>query len=86
MLKIDTTALEAFIEQKVRAAVAEALGDRPEDDPWLGSKAAAAHMGVSLQRIHDLTCAGLLPRYGGKGKRLYFRRSDLDRYMETRGR
>lgn len=85
MLKIDATALEAFIEQKVRAAVAEALGERPDQDPWLDSSAAAAaHLGVSRQRIHDLVYSGALPRVGEKGERLFFRRSTLDAYREGR--
>jgi hypothetical protein len=84
MLKIDTTGLEAFIEQKVRAAVGEALGSKPEEDPWLDSKAAAEYLGVARQRIHDLVCSGVLPRVGEKGERLYFRRSTLDAYREGR--
>lgn len=84
MLNIDTTALEAFIEQRVRAAVAEAVGARPEEDPWLDSKAAADFLGVKRQRIHDLVCADILPRVGEKGERLYFRRSTLDAYREGR--
>ena len=82
MLKIDTTALEAFIEQRVRAAVAEELGTRPEEDPWMDSTAAAEYLGVKQQRIHDLVCSGDLPRIGEKGERLYFRRSTLDAYRE----
>jgi predicted ATPase len=84
VLRIDTSGLEAFIEQKVREVIAEALGERPEEDPWLDSKAAAAHLGVSRQRIHDLVCSGDLARVGEKGERLFFRRSTLDAYREGR--
>jgi hypothetical protein len=84
MLNIDVTAVEAFIEQRVRAAVADALSARPEEDPWLDSKAAAAYLSVSRQRIHDLVCSRDLARVGEKGERLFFRRSTLDTYREGR--
>src|SRR5438477_4975455 len=81
---IDIAGIEAFIEQRVREAVAEALGSQPDEDPWLDSKAAAAYLGVKPQRIHDLVCADILPRVGEKGERLFFRRSTLDAYREAR--
>lgn len=84
MLRIETSGLEAFIEQKVREVVTEALGSKPEEDPWFNSAAAADYLGVSRQRIHDLVCSGDLPRVGEKGSRLFFRRSTLDAYREGR--
>ena len=80
MLQVQVQGLDAFIEQKVREVVAETLGSKPEEDPWLNSDAAAEYLGVSRQRIHDLVCAGELPRLGEKGERLFFRRSTLDAY------
>jgi excisionase family DNA binding protein len=85
-MQVQLQGLDALVEQKVREVVAEMLGSKPEEDPWLNSDAAAQYLGVSRQRIHDLSSTGRLRRYGEKGERLYFRRSDLDRYMETRGR
>lgn len=84
MLNIDATALKAFIEQRVRVAVADALDARPEEDRWLDSAAAAEYLSVSRQRIHDLVCSGDLARIGKKGERLFFRRSSLDAYREGR--
>ena len=83
MLQVQVQGLEAFIEQKVREVVAETLGSKPEEDPWLNSDAAAEYLGVSRQRIHDLVCLGALPRVGEKGERLFFRRSTLDSYRTT---
>jgi hypothetical protein len=80
MLQVRVQGLEAFIEQKVREVVAETLGSKPEEDPWLNSDAAAEYLGVKRQRIHDLVCAGDLLRVGEKGERLFFQRSTLDAY------
>ena len=79
-MQVKIEGLEPFIEQRVREVVAETLGSKPEEDPWLNSDAAAEYLGVSRQRIHDLVCAGELPRLGEKGERLFFRRSTLDAY------
>jgi hypothetical protein len=84
-ITISTEGIEAFIEQRVREAVAEALGSKPDEDPWLDSKAAAAHAGVSVQRIHDAVCSGELARHGEKSTRLYFRRSEIDAWREGSG-
>lgn len=78
MLQVQIAGLDSFIEQRVREAVAKALGSKPDEDPWLDSKAAAAHAGVSVQRIHDAVCSGDITRHGEKGTRLYFRRSQID--------
>jgi hypothetical protein len=83
-MQVHIEGLAEYIEQRVRAAVAEALGARPDEDPWLDSAAAATYLGVKRQRIHDLVCSGDLPRIGEKGERLYFRRSTLDAYRVGR--
>jgi excisionase family DNA binding protein len=76
--------LDAYIEQVISEKVAAALA-QAEPDPWLDSKQAAAHLGVTVRRIHDLVHEGQLPRHGDKGFRLRFRRSELDAYVESRG-
>lgn len=81
----DLDALDAYIDARVEEAVANRLGAvTPEADPWLGSKAAAEYMGISLSRVHDLVWSGKLTRHGEKGDRLAFRRSELDASMERR--
>jgi hypothetical protein len=83
-MQVNLEGLEGFIEQRVREVVAEALGSKADEDPWLDSKAAAAHAGVSVQRNHDAVCLGELSRHGAKGTRLFFRRSELDAWREGR--
>ena len=86
-MQVSIAGLEEHIERVVAERVEAVFTTRSSsEDAWLGSKAAADYMDVSVQRVHDLVCAGLLPRHGERGERLYFRRSELDRYMETRGR
>jgi hypothetical protein len=51
------------------------------DDPWLDVEAAAAYIAAKPGRIYELKAAGRIrPAYDGK--RLLFRRSWLDAYLE----
>jgi hypothetical protein len=80
-----TDPLEALIEHVAERAaeiVLEQLArERREDgDRWLDAKAAAAHLGVSRERIYK---SPELPRHRWEGRVLY-RRSELDRFMEER--
>ena len=51
--------------------------------PWLDAKGAAEYMACPLSRVHDLVgLRKLEPRRDGR--RLLFRRSDLDAYLEDR--
>lgn len=48
--------------------------------PWLDTRGAAAHLACKPARIHDLVqLGGLHPRRDGR--RLLFRRDDLDAYL-----
>jgi excisionase family DNA binding protein len=65
--------------------VLELMGERGllEPDSWLTVQEAAEYMRCAPQRIYDLVRAGkLLPCRDGR--KLLFRRSDLDRYLEGR--
>lgn len=65
-----------------RAAVILAERDSPAAAPWLDARAAAAHLSCGVDRIHDLVQLGkLTPRRDGR--RLLFRRDDLDAYVEA---
>lgn len=85
MSGIKIEGLEPLVERIVDERLAQALDGRTAEDPWLDAAAAAGYLGVKRQRIHDLTCQGLLPRVGEKGQRLFFKRSTLDAYREGRG-
>jgi hypothetical protein len=53
----------------------------PRDtDPWLAPREAAAHLGCSVRRVHDLTSSGRLVPDGRDGRRPLWRRSTLDRF------
>ena len=68
--------------------LAEARADGPsEPDGWLDARGAAAHLGISRHALHRLSSERRIPcsqeRPGG---RLYFRRSELDRWRSERSR
>jgi excisionase family DNA binding protein len=69
------------------AAVAEQLaGSQPTpDDGWLNTAKAADYPGCSPDRLHDLVAQRALT-HGRDGRRLLFRRSDLDRYATSAAR
>jgi excisionase family DNA binding protein len=82
---VGTLTLELTGEQLDALAelVAARLGERaaPAPPTWLGARGAAAHLVCSVGRIHDLVALGkLTPRRDGR--RLLFRRDDLDAYLE----
>jgi excisionase family DNA binding protein len=58
-------------------------GDLGSRDPWLDVDEAAAHLRASRQRIYDLVHSGRL-HPGRDGRRLVFKRSELDAYLEGR--
>lgn len=47
------------------------------DDLIIGAKGAATYSGLSARQVYHLSAGGRLPVIK-KGKRLYFRKSDLD--------
>jgi excisionase family DNA binding protein len=80
--------LEERVREIVRDAIETALAQQqqPDDDPWLTYEQAAEYIGLARSTIWDLVNDGDLPRHGPRRTRLLFRRSDLDRYVESRGR
>ena len=64
--------------------LAEISGTTDRDrDPWLTADQAATHLGCRRDRIYDLVQIGkLTPRRDGR--RVLFRRLDLDAYLESR--
>jgi len=77
--------LEDHIRAVAREEVAAALAVQ-EADPWLDSKAAAEYLGLARSTVHDLVCSGALPRHGGRKTKIMLRRSELDAYLDARGR
>jgi hypothetical protein len=63
--------------------------EAPAPGGWVETKAAAEHLGISVDAMHRLTAARALTfSQEAPGAKCYFRRSDLDAYREqsTRGR
>jgi excisionase family DNA binding protein len=72
------------IESIAQRAAAIVLAAQQPPSPWLDAKAAAEHLCCSPARVYDLVALGRLhPRRDGR--RLLFRRLDLDAYLETGG-
>jgi excisionase family DNA binding protein len=74
---------EELIEAVAQRAAAIVLAAQaPVGSPWLSTEEAAEHLRCPRSRIHDLTALGkLTPRRDGR--RLLFRRDDLDAYIEA---
>ena len=55
------------------------------DDRWLTSREAAQHLGLTLNALHKRTRRHEIPAVQeSAGGRLYFRRTDLDRWRLDR--
>ena len=66
------------IARRAAAIVTEALSAKPE--PFIGVDQAAEHLACKPQRIYDLVSQRRLDSHRD-GRRLLFRRSDLDAYL-----
>jgi excisionase family DNA binding protein len=72
-------AIEAIAQ---RAAAIVLAAQAPAGSTWLSTDEAAEHLRCPRSRVHDLTALGkLTPRRDGR--RLLFRRDDLDAYLEA---
>jgi excisionase family DNA binding protein len=70
--------------ERIAQRAAEIVSDRQASSAsgWLDTKGAASYMACRPDRIHDLVALGKLnPRRDGR--RLLFRRDDLDVYIES---
>jgi excisionase family DNA binding protein len=80
-LDLDDEQLDAIAER-----VAQLLADRQApanaNAGYLDTAAAAEYLSAPRSRIHDLVALGKLEPLRD-GRRLLFRRSDLDRYLES---
>jgi excisionase family DNA binding protein len=77
-------ALVEALDDEALALLAERLephtrGASADVDNWLDARAAAAYLGISVDALHKLAAARRLPfEQEGPGRKLYFRRSELD--------
>lgn len=70
------------VAQRVAELVAERNGQSVQCDPWLSIEEAAEHLRARPQRLYDLVSTGRL-KPAKDGRRLLFRRSVLDAYLES---
>jgi excisionase family DNA binding protein len=69
------------IAERAAMILAERQSAAASASPWLDTKGAAEYMACSPARVHDLVGArALRPRRDGR--RLLFRRDELDAYLE----
>jgi len=76
--------MDSFTLEDLRTVIREELV--AATGTWLTARQAAAYLSISVPALHNLVSAGRLPRHGEKGHAIRLRRSDLDAYLETRGR
>jgi excisionase family DNA binding protein len=71
---------------RIASAVIEQLEQRlaPPATPWLDIDSACAYLGFSRDKLYKLTAARAIPcRKKIDGQGLYFRREELDAWMEV---
>ena len=69
------------VERIAQRVASLAAGSSPSD-PWLSIDEAAEHLRAKPQRLYDLVSSGRL-KPAKDGRRLLFRRSALDTYVEN---
>jgi excisionase family DNA binding protein len=80
-------AVSAEFVEALAHRVAELLRNdvgRATPEPWIGVDAAAAHLACKPQRVYDLVSQRRVP-FRRDGRRVLFRRSDLDGYLDREG-
>ena len=87
---LDDDALDRLAERlapRLAGRLAVGTGPEPEPDRWLPAREAADHLGVSIHALHRLSADRRIPASQDRpGGRLYFRRSELDRWRSERSR
>jgi excisionase family DNA binding protein len=69
------------LAQRIAPRVAELLKDEVGAEQWFNSGQAADYLGMTRNALHKLTSARQIPfEQDGPGCKLYFRRSELDRW------
>ena len=76
-----------LLVERVAARLGVGVGVEPAAEPWIGVEEAAAHLGCRRQRVYDLVCrrASTGIPHRKEGARLLFKRSALDRWIESGG-
>ena len=84
---LDADALDRLAEQLAPRLAGRLAADAPEPDRWLDTRGAADHLALSVHALHRLSADRRIPAAQDKpGGRLYFKRSELDRWRSERSR
>jgi excisionase family DNA binding protein len=80
--QLDESAL-VLLAERLAPHLQRILDARPtgSGDGWFNTAQAADYLGCSPDRLHDLVARRALS-HGRDGRRLLFKRADLDRYVE----
>ena len=71
---------------ELRAALSLNQPHQDEPERWMSSHDAATYLGLSANALHKLTAARAIPfEQDGPGCKLWFRRTDLDRWRQGGG-
>lgn len=68
--------------EELAARIAHKIAPSGNPEPWLNVEQAAEHLACTRRRIYDLAEREAVV-YHRDGKRLLFRRADLDAYVTT---
>ena len=84
---IITTITKTEIQQLVERAIQKALNQKPtslknDHDPFLGVGEAASFLGIAKATLYG-KCSKLLVPHFKQGKKLYFRQSELTKYLQS---
>lgn len=78
-----TLALSPEAVEQIAGRVAELIGTPPVEDRWMDAKDAAEYLAIPLSTLHKLTAADAIPHSQDcPGGKLYFKRSDLDKWRQ----
>ena len=84
---LDEDALDHLAERLAPRLAGRLAAGHTAPDRWLPAREAAAHLGVSVHALHRLSADRRIPASQDRpGGRLYFRRSELDRWRSERSR
>ena len=77
---LDERSLDILAE-RLAPLLTTRLGAREQGSPWLNAEDAALYLACSRDRLYDLVQIGKL-KPSRDGRRLLFRREDLDSHLE----
>ena len=84
---LDEDSLDKLADQLAPRLAGRLAAGSAEPDRWLTAREAADHLGVSVHALHRLSADRRIPASQNRpGGRLYFRRSELDRWHSERSR